>query len=472
MHSAPTGPMRSAHWRPGSSTRITATTVGGVLRGAAALAPDQPALVYGDRLWCYCDLLAEAADGARALLTTFDRGDVVAVWAENCPQWVALEFAAGLAGLILVPLHPATSADEVAYVLAHSGARGIFIGTNQADSRGVGTVRSGIYRLPRLQFVLPLRDWDAVRVVGSLSLTESLTTLPDVDPDSPAQILYTSGTTGRPKGAILTHRALTNNARLAATAFGVRRGDAVVNPLSLPRVAGSGLMALGLAQLGGTHVLMPRLDPAAQLSLVERHQSALLCATPRTLARMLSDTSLRARDLGSVRAVVSGGTRVCADLARDAEALLGVPVLTALTQTESGGVLAVTTPSDTPADRLGGVGRPLPGTELKIVEHRSGATEPCGTVGEIWVRGYQVMLGYLDNPHSTAAAIDGDGWLHTGDLASMDTRGYIRMAGRLRKPIHSAPDPLDLAGPLVELLELRVPKQTPRSKALEDIEFN
>jgi fatty-acyl-CoA synthase len=324
--------------------------------------------------------------------------------------------------------------------------------------------------LPLLRFVLPLRDWDAVRAVGSLSVTAAA--LPDVDADAPAQILYTSGTTGRPKGAILTHRALTNNARLAATAFGVRAGDTVLNPLPLSNVAGSGLMTLGIAQLTGTHVLMPRLDPAAQLSLVEKHQSVLLCATPRLLGALLGDKSLRSRDLGSVRAVVSGGTRVSADLARDAEALLGVPVLTALTHTESGGVLAATTPSDVLADRLGGVGRPLPGTELKIVQRRTGTTVACGTVGEIWVRGYQVMLGYLDNPRSTAAAIDRDGWLHTGDLGAMDARGYIRMAGRLRKPVRSAPDPLDLAGPLVELLELRVPQQTPRSKALEDIEFN
>ncbi|HWG01939.1 MAG TPA: long-chain fatty acid--CoA ligase [Trebonia sp.] len=470
MHPAPTGSLTSAHWRPGNSTRITATTIGGALRAAAALVPERPALICEDRLWCYRDLLAEAADGARALLATFDPGDVVAVWAENCPQWVALEFAAGLAGLTLVPLQPATSADEVAYVLAHTGARGLFLGTDVAEPGGASTVRSGPYRLPLLRCVLPLRDWDAVRAVGSLSGPDQAATLPEVAADRPAQILYTSGTTGRPKGVILTHRALTNNARLAATTLGVRDGDTVVNPLSLSHVGGGGLMALGLAQLAGTHVLLPRLDPAPHLALIEQHRGTLLCATPRMLAGMLGDSSLPKRDLGALRAVVSGGTRVSADLARDAEALLGVPVLSALTQTESAGLLTATTPSDSLTDRLGGVGRPLPGTELKIVERRSGATAACGTVGEIWVRGYQVMLGYLDNPRSTAMAIDRDGWLHTGDLGAMDARGYIRLAGRLRRLPRSASEPLDLADPLVELLELRVPKQTPRSKALEDID--
>lgn len=480
MLSAPSGPLPRAYWQAGNSAQITATTVGGVLRTAASRVPDRTALVFGERQWSYADLLADAEHAARALRASFDPGDVVAVWAHNCPEWVTLEFAAGLAGLTLVPLRPSAGAGEITYALAHSAAKGIFLGTDSGGSPRAAILRRLEPRLPSLKSVISFGEWAALCAIGSLDLPGSVTALPEVDPDSPAQILYTSGTTGRPKAALLTHRALTNNARLAAAAFGGRDGDVVVDPLPLSHAAGSGLMTLGIAQAGGTHVLMPRFDPDAQLSLVEEHRGTLLCGFPMMLAAMEGHVSFGIRDLSTVRAVVSGGAQVPPDLALDIETALGVPVLTALGQTECGCVIAATAPDDALADRLGGVGRPLPGTEVMVIDPETGAVAGCGEAGEICVRGYQVMRGYLNDPAGTAAAIGSDGWLHTGDLGTMDDRGYLRVAGRLRDLRARADAPgagfagtraLARAGSAAHPFGPRVPRQERRAKALEDIDF-
>jgi acyl-CoA synthetase (AMP-forming)/AMP-acid ligase II len=429
------------------STVSQGSTVGGVLRAAAARVPDRAALVFGDRRWSYADLLAKATDGARALLASFIPGDVVAVWAENCAEWVTLEFAAGLAGLTLVPLNPAARAEEVSYVLAHSGARAIFLGTDPSDSSRPDLLRSVAHHLPALRFVISLGEWDALCAIGSLGPTVPLGPadhghpgpvghgrLPEVDPDGPAQILYTAGTTGRPKAALLTHRGLTNNARLAARALGGRDGDVAVNPLPLSHVTGCGLATLGIAQLAGTHVLMTRFDATLALTLAGRHRCGLLYADPAMLPALLAALAAEpapgSRDLGSLRAVISGGAPLPPELALEAETALGVPALAGLFQTEAGCVITAASPDDTLADRLGGVGRPLPGTEVKITGLRTGETLPCGTVGEIRVRGCQVMRGYLNDPRLTAEMLDGDGWLRTGDLGAMDSRGYCRIVGR------------------------------------------
>jgi acyl-CoA synthetase (AMP-forming)/AMP-acid ligase II len=438
MSSSPPGPQVLAHWQSGDPAHIRQTTTGGVLRAAAAHVPDRVALVSGDRWWTYAALLAEASNGARALLASFMPGDVVAVWARNCPQWVALEFAAGLAGLTLVPVHPSASADEVAWILAHSGARGVFLGSD--ESPGTGEPRADVLRplehlLPALRFKIALQEWGAVCAIGSLGLPETVALLPEVTPDSLAQIVYTAGTAGSPKAVLLTHRAVTNNARLALHAVGARDGDTIVSPCPLARVTGCGLMTLGIAQLAGTHVLMPRSDAGYQLALTEIHHGAVLVATPAMLRDLVSESARTMRDLSSLRVVVAGTGPVPPDLALAAEAAFGVPLVAALTQTEAGGVVTATSPDDALADRLAGVGRPLPGTELRITSLRTGQILPCGEIGEIGVRGYQVMSGYLDDPPSTAAAIDADGWLRTGDLGVMDDRGYCRVVGRVRELI-------------------------------------
>ena len=428
-------PLTHSYWSADTSSPVLPTTIGGVLRAAAARAPGQVALIAGDpdparrRRWRYGELLAEVERAARALRARFAPGEPVAVWAGNYPEWVLLEFAAGLAGLTLVTVNPAYQADELAHVLGHSGARGIFLAAGYRG-RALPAILDGARgRLPELREVIPLSEWDRFCASGDGQR------LPEVDPASRAQILYTSGTTGRPKAAVLTHRGLTNNARLAAEAIGMRTGETFVNPMPLFHIAGGGLLTLGLVQTLGTHVLMPRFDPALQLELTETYRSACIGGVPTMLTALLGHPSRARRDLSCLRYALSGGATVPAELVRQVEAAFGVPFVITFAQTESSCSITMTRASDTTAERAETLGRPLPQTEVKITDTATGQTVPCGTVGEICTRGYLVMDGYIGDPEATSAAIDADGWLHTGDLGSMDERGYCRIAGRIKEMI-------------------------------------
>ena len=219
----PSLPLTTSYWPADTTQPVLDTTIGGVLRTAAERAPDQVALTAGEaesaqrRQWRYAELFAGAERAARHLGERFEPGEPVAVWAGNGPEWVQLEFAAGLAGLTLVPVNPAYQADELAYVLRHSRARGLFLAAEHRGRPLPPVLDQVRHRLPDLREVIPLAAWN------QFCDTETGGRLPHVDPGSVAQILYTSGTTGRPKAAVLTHRGLTNNARLATAAIGCRR---------------------------------------------------------------------------------------------------------------------------------------------------------------------------------------------------------------------------------------------------------
>ena len=434
-----TTPLASAYWpASGDAGDIRETTIGSVLREAAGRAPDAAALIDGDpdrpgRRWTYAELLASAERAARALLTEFTPGERVAVWAPNSPEWIILEFGAALAGLVLVTVNPAYQGEELAHVLGSSRADGLFLVDRfqERDNRGVlAEVRD---RLPALRNVVSFADWEAFVTAGARAAVGR--PLPDVAPSSVAQVLYTSGTTGRPKGAALTHRGLTNNARLAFERAGVGPGDVEINPMPLFHVGGSALFTLGPVQATATHVLMPRFSPALELALIEAHRVTLLCGVPTMLMALLAHPDLAKRDVSSLRSVFTGGAVSPSALARQVEATLGVTYLIGFAQTEAGCVISMTAAADPADDRMNTLGRPLPQVEARIASLRSGQTAGCGEVGEICARGYLVMSGYLNAPEATAEAVDPDGWLHTGDLGSMDDRGYLRIAGRLKEMI-------------------------------------
>jgi acyl-CoA synthetase (AMP-forming)/AMP-acid ligase II len=437
-----TTPLTRAYWPATAGAEdgggIRDTTIGSVLRDAAERAPGKIALIDGDqerrRQWTYAELLADAERAARALLTRFTQGERVAVWAQNSPEWVILEFAAALAGLTLITVNPAYQGDELAHVLGDSEADGLFLAEafQQRDTRAVLAEVRG--RLPRLRDVLSFGDWDAFTASGdSAAATER--PLPDVEPSSTAMVIYTSGTTGRPKGAVLTHRGLTNNARLAFDACGIGPDDVEINPMPLFHVGGSALFTLGPVQATATQVLMPRFSPALELELIEAHRVTLLCGVPTMLMALLGHPDLAKRDVSSLRQVLTGGAFSPPALARQVEAALGVTYMIGFAQTEAGCMISIATGADPADDRAETMGRPLPHAEARVADLRTGETAGCGEVGEICARGYLVMRGYLNAPEATAAAIDTAGWLHTGDLGSMDDRGYLRIAGRLKEMI-------------------------------------
>lgn len=418
-------------------TRVREQTVGDLLREAAERAPAATALVEGvpepaaRRRWTYEELLTEAERGARALLGRFEPGERVAAWANNIPEWVMLEMAAALAGLTLVTVNPALRDQELRHVLGNSQAAGVFLVREYRGSPMAKMVDAARADLPHLRETVLFEEWAGFRDSGSPTET-----LPVVDPGAPAQIQYTSGTTGTPKGAVLHHRGIVNNARLSyCDLLDMRPGESFINPMPLFHTAGCVLATLSPIASLGTQVLLPWFDPALQLELTQTERGVVFGGVPTMLLAMLDHPTFATTDLSSVRYGMAGGALVPPTLVRRIEQTLGVPMTIIYAQTEASPGITMTRMDDSPEDRAHTVGRPLPECEVVITDPVSG--QPCGAgqLGELRTRGYHVMTEYLSLPEQTARTIDKDGWLHTGDLATMDERGYVRIEGRIKDMI-------------------------------------
>ena len=259
--------------------------------------------------------------------------------------------------------------------------------------------------------------------------------LPVVSPDAPAQIQYTSGTTGFPKGAVLHHRGIVNNSRLYMARLGLGPGNVFLSAMPLFHTAGCVMSVLGAVVTRGTLVLPPYFDPGLMLDLIAAERPASMIGVPTMLIGMLDNPGFTPDRHAIGTAVITGGAVIPPALVSRVEAAFGAPMSIVFAQTEASPVITQTSPKDTAEDRAHTLGWPLPQTEVKVVDPASGQTVAPGLIGELCTRGYHVMTGYFCDPDKTAAAIDADGWLHTGDLASMDERGYCRIGGRLKDMI-------------------------------------
>ena len=425
--------LTESYWCADVSVDLRDLTLGDLLREAASDSPGAVGLVAGvpgvDRRWTFSELLADAERVAYALLARFSPGERVAVWAPNLPEWVLLEFGAALAGIVLVTVNPAYQRNELAYVLEQSGAAGIFLVNEWRGNAMGGSVDAVRGQLPGLREVVMFEDWE------EFAESSVPVPLPDVRPGDAAQIQYTSGTTGFPKGALLRHGSLTDNAALYAREIEMRAGDVYVSPMPLFHTAGCVLAVIGSLYARAVHVPVVAFDPAFVLELVERERGTALLGVPTMLIAMLEHPDVTVRDLSSLRSAVSGGSLVPAELVRRIESTFGVRFCIVYGTTECSPLVTMTRFSDTSEDKSQTIGRALPHTEVKIIDPGTTKTVAPGVVGELCARGYMVMLGYFENPEATAQAIDGDGWYHTGDLASMDERGYCRIEGRLKDMI-------------------------------------
>jgi fatty-acyl-CoA synthase len=426
-----------AHTLAGDPDSVRELTVGSLLRDAAERAPSALALVEGvpdpgaRRRWTYSELLAEAEEAARALLGRFRPGERIAVWAHNIPEWVVLEMAAALAGMTLVTVNPALREGELRHVLSQSRAAGIFLVAEYRGSPMAALLDQVRPDVPQLRETVLFEDWQAFR--GSGSPTE---VLPEVSPDDPAQIQYTSGTTGTPKGAVLHHRGITNNAVLSyVRTLEMRPGESFVSPMPLFHTAGCVLATLAPIASLGTQVLQPWFDPGLQLELIESERSAVFGGVPTMLLALLGHPRFARTDLSSVRYALAGGATVPPELVRRVETALGVPMSIIYAQTEASPGITMTRLDDSPDNRAETLGKPLPGCAVKITDPVTGDVRTRGEIGEVCTHGYHVMTGYFDRPDQTAEAIDAEGWLHTGDLAVMDEHGYLRIEGRVKEMI-------------------------------------
>ncbi len=416
---------------------VRALTFGGLLREAAAQHPDRVALVAGvadpaaRRTWTYAELLAEATTTARALRTKFEPGERVSVWAPNYPEWIILQYAAGIAGLILVTVNPALRASEVRYVLEQSRSAGVVTATEFRGNAMLATVEELRPELPELREVIRFDEWSEL-----LALADGFTDeLPDPDPMDAVMIQYTSGTTGFPKGALLHHRGLVNNGWHTADRMGLRDGGVMIGVAPLFHTAGCVVTVLAAASKNATLVYEEAFDPGLALELFQTYRGTAVLGVPTMLIAMMEHPDFATTDLSSVEAICSGGSLVPDAMVRRLESELGAPFTIVFGQTECSPVASMTLPTDTIEDKSGTIGPPMPNVDVKIVDPETGATVPIGEIGEYCTRGYHVMHGYFENPAGTAGAIDDDGWLHTGDLCSMDARGYCSVEGRLKDMI-------------------------------------
>lgn len=428
--------LTSSIWHAETTPPLVDLTVGTALRAAAHDSADAIALVEGNphpsqrRRWTYAQLLDQAEAVARGLLARFDPGERVAVWAHNLPEWVLLEYGAALAGITIVTVNPALRAEELRHVLGQSRAAGVVLVPTYRGSALPEILERVRPELPHLREVVSLADWDRF-----LSTGQPGTRLPLVDPGSAAQLQYTSGTTGTPKAAVLHHRGIVNNARLYAERCELAPGGVQVSPMPLFHTAGCVVSVLGALAVRAALVLPPAFDPELVLQLLESESADTLLAVPTMLIGLLDHPKFVQTDLSRLARVISGGAVVPPDLVRRVEAQTPSVVSVVFAQTEASPSITATSPRDSHDDRATTLGRPLPHTDVRIIDPANGTVLPIDTVGELVTRGYHVMTGYFDNSEATASAIDNDGWLHTGDLASMDDRGYCRIEGRLKDMI-------------------------------------
>lgn len=427
--------LSESYWPADTSEPLRDTNIGDALGDAARRWPEAIALVeylpggYGRR-WTFAELLGEAQQVARALLARFAPGERVAIWSSNRPEWVLCEFGAALAGITLVTANPAYLAAELTYVLGQSKAAGLIVEPQVRGRDLLSIARDAQRELPALRAIVSTGAWSEFVDEGDPAVS-----LPEVKPGDVAQIQYTSGTTGFPKGTLLTHVGLANNGRLYAQAIGARPGDVWANPMPMFHTAGCGLATLGALQTGGTHVLPPAFDPALMLELAESARATVMLCVPTMLVRMLDEPGLTERRLESLRMVTLGGAPVSPELVQRAKARLGVEVGIGFGQTETSPYIAHTRAHERRPGWETTVGRPLPQIEVKIADPESGATVPVDTVGEIWTRSRCVTPGYFDNDAATREALTPDGWLRTGDLGSMAGDGYLSIRGRIKEMI-------------------------------------
>ncbi|WOJ95334.1 AMP-binding protein [Congregibacter brevis] len=417
------------------SPAVRDLTIGDALREAARECPEQIALVAGTpeaetrKEWTYAGLLDESERTARALLEAFEPGDRVAVWAPNIPQWIMMEYGCALAGLVLVTVNPSYQSEELAYVLRQSRAAGVFLLPEFRGNPMLQHLDAARANCPELKKIVLFTEWqEFLNTAGEKDL-------PAVAPDDACMIQYTSGTTGFPKGALLHHRGLVNNGSHTLSIMGAQHGKTYMGIMPLFHTAGCVLAVLGALSKRSALVLVEAFEPGLVLELMEEYRAAAMLGVPTMLIAMIEHPSFAERDLSAVKALCSGGSTVPADLVKRLEEAVGAPFTIVFGQTECSPVACMTHADDSIEDKAYTLGQAMPGVEIKIIDTETGVTQPIGTLGEFCTRGYHVMHEYFENPEATAKTIDADGWLHTGDLCSMDERGYCKIEGRLKDMI-------------------------------------
>ena len=457
-----------SHWEAeDEGTQLRELTLGALLDEQAERLGDQEAVVYRypelglDLRLTFSELRDRVDDVARGLIALgVGAGDKVAVLATNLPEWLLLEMAVQKIGSVLVTVNTNARRAELEYLLGQAEIHTVFLipehrGNPYAETLvglvpELGHPKRGLEPVSNAAFT-HLRH--AVQIgagtgaPGFLSFDDFLAAGRSVAPealklrqqavraDDVSQIQFTSGTTGAPKGAMITHRGTLNNARLFGLRAGFRQGDRMVTAMPFFHTAGNVLDVLGLLSHGGTLVKVIQFEPLKMLELVVQERATILHGVPTMLIAMLQHPRAAEFDpRGHLRLVISGGTPIPVPVLEQVKAQFGADPVIGFGMTEASPMVTGTPASDSFELKSATVGRPLPHVSVKVVDSE-GQTVPVGTPGELLVRGFGVMKGYYRMPDKTAEAIDLEGWLHSGDMATLDANGYVRIVGRIKDMI-------------------------------------
>ncbi|WP_139489097.1 AMP-binding protein [Brevibacillus dissolubilis] len=440
---------------------LRSITIGDLLDETASRYPQKQALIYKERNLRYTfeefqQLCNQVAKGLMSL--GIQAGENIAIWATNVPEWVTAQFASAKMGAVLVTVNTSYRVHELEYLLRQSESTTLILIDSYRDASYLEMIREICpeldscepgelvsERLPHLKNVIYIGNerqpgmflWsDLLSRAMNVTEEERIARQASLEPDQVINMQYTSGTTGFPKGVMLTHNNIVNNAIQVASCQNLGPEDLVCIPVPFFHCFGCVMGTLACVATGATMVPVISFHPKTVLEVVEAERCTALYGVPTMFIAELNEPEFDKYDLSSLRTGIMAGSTCPIEVMKAVVNRMGASEVTiAYGQTESSPVITQTVPEDSIERRVSTVGRALGPVEVKIIDPETGATLPTGVQGELCTRGYHVMKGYYNMPEQTYKAIDNEGWLHTGDLATMDEEGYFRITGRLKDMI-------------------------------------
>ncbi|MDP1968278.1 MAG: AMP-binding protein [Burkholderiaceae bacterium] len=441
--------MPATHTAPDAQDRVSCDLLGDLAGVAAKHWGDAPALTFGHKHWSYCEFATEV-DHLTASLQALGigRGDRVALWLGNCPEYEFLVFAVARVGAILVPLNTRYRVNDLAYTLSQSGSALLVAASRSgpidgdaliegALAQAASTHTDGARGLPALRHIVMMGNsrlpqamrWEDFHARGEPGV--NIAALPVLSPRDPVLMIYTSGTTGNPKGVLLDHSGLPlslDRARIV----GLRRDDVQVTYLPLFHTYALTYPLVMSFMCGCRQILLETFDAQTVLDLIERERITVLHGFDAQFNDFLAAQRRQPRDLSSLRfGTLTVGSESSVAMAQEVQRVM-CPTLSGYGMTEMWGGITITPPGSSLRHRCEASGKPQPGVELRVVDPQTRQDLPVGQVGEILVRSYTRMIGYHDQPEATAAVFDQDGWFHSGDAGSIDEEGHLRWLARYK----------------------------------------
>ncbi|MEV4598673.1 AMP-binding protein [Amycolatopsis sp. NPDC049253] len=423
-----------------SDVPLLGDTIGDNLDRTVAAFPERDAMV--DRAagtkWSYAELKRDVDQLAHGLVATgIGKGDRVGIWSPNRAEWTLLQYATAKIGAILVNINPAYRSHELEYVLNQSGVRMLVAADKFKTSDYAAMVEQVRPTCSGLEFVVLLGTdaWTDLMAKGEGGAPETIAELQkNLSADDPINIQYTSGTTGFPKGATLSHHNILNNGYFVGELCNYTEEDRVCIPVPFYHCFGMVMGNLACTSHGACMVIpAPAFDPRATLEAVEAERCTSLYGVPTMFIAELNHPDFGEFDLSSLRTGIMAGSPCPVEVMKQVIDRMGMTeVSICYGMTETSPVSTQTRADDSVERRVSTVGRVGPHLESKVVDPETGLTVPRGVPGELCTRGYSVMLGYWEQPDKTAEAIDAARWMHTGDLAVMDEAGYLNITGRIK----------------------------------------